>query len=240
MSPLSREDLMELGASLPTDLLVDWAARQLAATAGKEARLESRGVNAAYLAGLKDLIATIGQRPEETQEPALQARRIFEEASGYWREAKQIARAGFGTCPDLLAKFRTGVQTGLLLANLGKELGSMVALLREHSSQLAGLGATEAFIGRGARLIGKLKEAKAGLDAACRALPAPAAQRHHDKGLLYDLARRLVRIGRLEFILEPEQAAAFSFTGARGPSGAPPSPGGGNGRSKASHPHARG
>lgn len=240
MNPLSREDLIELGASLPTDLLVDWATRQHSATKGKEARLESRGVNAANLAGLKDLIGTIGQRPEETQELALQARRIFEEASGYRREAKHIARAGFGTCPDMLAKFRTGVQTGLLLANMSRELESMVALLREHSSQLAELGATEAFIGRGARLIEKLKEAKAGLDAACRALPAPVAQRNHDKGLLFDLTRRLVRIGRLEFFLEPEQAAAFSFTGARGPVGAPPTLGAGNGKSKAGRPQARG
>lgn len=56
---------------------------------------------------------------------------------------------------------------------------------------------------------------KADLDAACRALPAPALQQCHDKGLLYDETRRLVRIARLEFSLDPEQASKFNFSAVR-------------------------
>ena len=40
---------------------------------------------------------------------------------------------------------------------------------------------------------------------------AAQSQQYHDQGLLYDLIRKLVRVGRLEYILDPEQAAGFSF-----------------------------
>jgi hypothetical protein len=222
MSHLGREEFIELGVSVSTASLTEWASAQLTATKGRETRLQTRGLNAAYLSGVKDLIAVVESRQKElgaSQElppqAAALAQRIREEALGYWREAKQIAKVEFGTDPDRLARFRTGVQTGLLISNLIKELESMVALLREHSSQLVALGGTEAFVARGELLIGRLKEVKGTLDAACRALPAPAAQQCHDKGLLYDLTRKLVRVGRLEFILDPEQSAAFNFTGVR-------------------------
>jgi hypothetical protein len=222
MSHLAREEFIELGVSVATTSLTEWASAQLAATKGRETRLQTRGMNAAYLSGVKDLIAVVETRHKElgdSQELPPQAvalaQRIREEALGYWREAKQIAKVEFGTDPDLLAKFRTGVQTGMLIANLIKELESMVSRLREHASQLSALGGTETFAARGDLLIGRLKEVKATLDAACRALPAPAAQQCHDKGLLYDLTRKLVRVGRLEFILDPEQSTAFNFTGVR-------------------------
>lgn len=228
MNQLSREEFIELGVSIPVDSLVEWTGRQLAATKGREARLQSRGVHAANLTGMKDLLATIenrhkelGNSPEAPPPAVALAQRIREEAMEYWREAKQIAIVEFGTRPDLLAKFRTGVRTGLLIANLEKELASIVGLFREHSSDLAGLGGTEAFINRGALLIERLKEVKGSLDAACRALPPTAAQQGHDKGLLYDLTRKLVRTARLEYLLDPEQAAAFNFTGIRRERGAP-------------------
>ena len=222
MSQLSREDFIELGVSIPTNSLIEWAARQLGATKGREARLLSRGLDAAYLTGVKDLIAIVENREKEqgksTESPpqsAALAQRIREEAMGYWREAKQIATVGFGTSPDLLAKFRTGVQTGRLIANLVRELEIMLGLLREHSSKLAGVGGNEGFIARGALLVERLKEVKLSLDTACRALPPTVGQQHHDKGLLYDLTRKLVRVGRLEFMLDPDQAAGFNFTGMR-------------------------
>jgi len=222
MNPLSREDFIELGVSIPSDRLVEWASGQLAATEGKETRLETRGLNQGALGAIRDLTALVEKHGKELGEPqdlppqaVARAQRLREEALAYWREAKLMARVEFGTHPDLLAKFRTGVQTGLLLGNLIKELDSMVALLGEHGSQLAGIGGTEAFIARGRRLVGTLREAKAELDAACRALPALAAQQCHDKGLLYDRTRKLVRIGRLEFLRDPEQASEFNFTAIR-------------------------
>ena len=42
MSQLSREDFIELGVSAPTNSLTDWAAKQLDATKGREARLQYR------------------------------------------------------------------------------------------------------------------------------------------------------------------------------------------------------
>lgn len=217
MTQLSREEFVELGISTPTEAVIEWTTRQLAAAKGKEALLQSRGVNAAYLTGVQDLLAGVQKRrqqPEDGPPPqAALAQRIREEAVEYWREAKQIVEAEFGTSPDLLAKFRTGVRTGLLIGNLAREIDCMVAQLREHASRLASLGVTEEFIARGALLVTRLREVKEGLDTACRALPAPATQHYHDKGLLYDLTRKLVRTGRLACILDPGQASAFNFTG---------------------------
>ena len=221
MTQLSREEYIELGVSVPTDTLIEWAARQLAATKGRETRLQSRGMSAPQLTGMRDLLAMVEKRhgergtSEESPPAVALAQRIREEAVSYWQEAKQIVQVEFGTTPDLIAKFRIGVRTGRLILPLRGELESMVRLLREYAPQLAGVGGTEAFIARGAILVDRLKEVKTGLDAACQAFPPPAAQQCHDKGLLYDLIRKLVRVGRLEFALDPEQAAAFNFTGLR-------------------------
>ncbi len=46
MSPLLRADFVELGLSVPTDYLTKWASDQVAATKGRESRLEMRGIGA--------------------------------------------------------------------------------------------------------------------------------------------------------------------------------------------------
>jgi len=220
MSPFSRDEFIELGITVPTERLIPWATRQLDAARQRQARLQARGVSAATLSAIHDLIGTLekplqgpSDAPDLPPESAALAMLLWEEATTFLREARLIAKAEFSTRPDLLAKFRPGVQTGLTLANLMKELESMTTLFREHSSELAALGGTEAFVVRGDHLIKRLKEAKGNLDAASRVLPPAEAQRCHDKGLLYDLTRRLVRVGQLEYRDDPEQAAAFNVAG---------------------------
>jgi hypothetical protein len=222
MSPLSREEHIELGVSIPSDTLVDWVNGQIAATKGRESRLQTRGVSGATLAAIRDLATLVETRRKELGEaqelppqPVALAQRIREEAMGYWREAKLMANIEFATQPDVLAKFRTGVRTGMLLGALATEIESTIALLREHAARLSGLGGTDAFIARGEQLVGRLKDVKGNVDVACRALPPAVSQQCHDKGLLYDLTRKLVRVGRLEFMLDPEQAAHFNFTAIR-------------------------
>lgn len=222
MSGLLRDELIELGVSVPTAYLTEWASGQVEATKGREQRLAARGFDAACLAEIRELICSVERRQGElgtAQGPLPKTTELTEqvrvEALGYWREAKAMARAAFATQPDLLATFRTGVQTGLLLMNLVRELESTIARLREHQARLAPLGVSEDFIARGERLIARLKDVKSGLDAACRDLPATAAAQCHDKGLLYDRTRRLVRIGRLEYRAEPELASSFNFSRVR-------------------------
>ena len=218
MSALSREEFIELGVSIPTALVTEWASGRLAATKGRESRLEMRGVTSASLTGSRDLIDVIEKRQRELgeghalpPEAAALAERIRAEAVGYWREAKRLASAAFSAQPDVLAKFRVGVKTGLLIMNLVRELETTVALMRVHAEAFAVLGVGESFITRGELLIARLKQAKVKLDAACGQLPASAAQQCHDKGVLYDLTRNLVRIGRVEFALEPCLAKEFNF-----------------------------
>jgi hypothetical protein len=218
MSVLSREECIELGVSTPTSILIEWAGKQISATQGHESRLQIRGVGSATLADIRELAVVIEGRQRELgdshglpPEPAALAERIRADAVGYWREAKRLVGVAFATQPDVLAKFRTGVRTGLLIANLIQELESMIPLMREHAAPLAVLGARESFVTRGELLVARLKEAKSRLDGACKELPPAVAQLYHDKGLLYHLTRNLVRVGRLEFALEPQEAARFNF-----------------------------
>jgi hypothetical protein len=219
MSPLSREECIELGVSVPTGPLTAWAAAQLAAAEGRKERLAHRGIQSSYLEEIRVLLGKIaGAQSALGREAALppaeviDSQRIREEAFAYWQEAKQIVKVEFGSNPDMLVKFRLGVRTGRLIANLTRELDCIVSLLGEHSAQLGWLGVTETFQRVGEVLIGKLREAQAKLDAVCRALPPLLAEQCFRKGRLYDLTRKLVRIGQLEFLHEPEQAAAFNYS----------------------------
>jgi hypothetical protein len=182
-------------------------------------RLERRGIHPPYLKEIQTLIGTILETQsalggEKGMPPAevVDAQRIREEAFAYWQEAKQIVKVEFGSNPDMLVKFRLGVRTGRLIANLTRELDCIVSLLGEHSAQLGWLGVTETFQRVGVVLIGKLKEAQAKLDSVCNALPPVPAEQCCRKGRLYDLTRKLVRVGQLEFLHEPEQAAAFNYS----------------------------
>jgi len=222
MSILSREECIELGVSTPTPALIEWAGKQVSAAKGHESRLKNRGVSATTLSDIRELAVVIEGRQREMgdshqlpPEAAALAERIRADAIGYWREAKGLVSVAFATQPDILATFRSGVLTGLLIGNLVRELELMIPLLREHATPLATLGAGVSFVTRGELLVARLKEAKLRLDAACKELPPTVAQLCHDKGLLYHLTRNLVRVGRLEFALEPEQAARFNFNRVR-------------------------
>jgi hypothetical protein len=219
MSPLSREELMELGLSVPAVPLVLWATVQVSAARARQMRLAGRGLTAPFLKEIKILVGrvaeletTLGKERASPPSEVVQSQRIREEASAYCQEAKQIMKIEFGTCPELQVKSRLGVRTGRLLANLCREMESVVAVLREHSPQLSWLGVDEDFINAGQALIGKLREAQAKLDSACKAMSPALAEQSCEKGRLYDLTRKLVRIGQLEFLHEPEQAAAFNYT----------------------------
>lgn len=218
MSQLTREECIELGLSVPTAPLIAWCTEQLAVAKGRQDRLEGRGICPAYLKELKSLLGTVAQLQNTLgKEKALlptevaQAQRVREEAFAYWQEAKQIIKIEFGTCPEVQVKARLGVRTGRLLSNLCREMESVVCVLKECAPQLAWLGVDEAFISAGEGLIGKLRETQAKLFATCQALSPALAEQCCEKGKLYDLTRKLVRIGQLEYLHEPEQAAAFNY-----------------------------
>lgn len=218
MSVLSREECIELGLSVDTNPLIVWATVQLSAAHGRQGRLERRGITPPFLREIQVLAGKIaelestlvrqkGALPQETA----QSRRIREEAAAYRQEARQILKIEFGTCPEMQVRSRLGVRTGRLIANLCRELECAVAVLKEHSPRLSRLGVDEAFLHAGDALIGKLREAQSTLSSACQALSPALAEQCCNKGKLYDLTRKLVRIGRLEFLHEPEQAAAFNY-----------------------------
>jgi hypothetical protein len=219
MSQLSREECIELGLSVPTIPLIGWATEQLAVVKGREARLQGRGITSPFLKEIKALIGTVAELQNTLGKEKLslppevaQSQRIREEAYAYWQEAKQIVKIEFGTCPEVQVKSRLGVRTGRLLSNLCREMECVVAVLREHAPQLSWLGVDEAFLNGGVELVGKLNEAQAKLDMACKALSPALAEQCCEKGKLYDLTRKLVRIGQLEYLHEPEQAAAFNYS----------------------------
>ena len=217
MSQLSREECIELGASVSTAPLTGWAADQLAAARGREGRLERRGIHSPYLQEIQTLIETITETQFklglETAVPppqVMDAQRIREEAFACWQEAKELLKVEFGSNPEVLVKFRMGVRTDRLIATMTRELDCIVSLMGEHSARSGWLSVTRTFQRVGEVLIGKLKEAQAKLDSVCKALPPGLAEQCCRKGRLYDLTRKLVRMGQLEYLHEPEQAAAFN------------------------------
>ncbi len=219
MSQLAREEVMELGLSVPTVPLLEWANEQLSVAKGRLTRLEARGVTDPFLKEVKSLIGTVGELEKALgKESALLPQKVAlsqsirEEASAYLQEAKQIVKIEFGTCPEIQIKSRPGVRTGRLLANLRREMECVVAVLRIYTPKLAWLGVDEDFINAGDGLIVKLKEAQDQLRTACQGLSPAMAEQCCEKGKLYDLCRKLVRIGKLEFLHEPEQATAFNYT----------------------------
>ena len=167
MSQLSREDYIELGLSVPTSPLILWANEQAAAAKGKLERMERRGVTAGYLKEIKalagsiaDLQTTLGKEKALLPPTVAQVQVLREEVLTYCREAKQILKIEFGTSPEIQVKARLGVRTGRLLANLCRELGCLVDVMRENVPKLIWLGVDEAFINSGAELLVNLKEAQ--------------------------------------------------------------------------------
>jgi hypothetical protein len=151
--------------------------------------------------------------PGEAMPPpeVAQAQRIREEAIAFWQEAKQIVKVESGSNPDVQAQLQVGVRSGRLIAKLTRELDCIVSLLGKHSAQLGWLGVTETFQRVGEAMISNLRGAQAKLDSACKGLSAVLSEHCFRKGHLYDLTQKLVRIGRLEFLHEPEQASAFNY-----------------------------
>jgi len=218
MSPLSRGESIELGISMPTPPLTLWAADQLEVAKGRQSRLERRGIHASYLGEILGLIekilevqATLGRGESAPPSEIVKAQRIREEAVAYWQAAKKIVKVEFGSNSEMQVKFRLGARAGRLIARLTRELDCIVSLMGEHSAQRGALGISDIFRKVGETLIAKLKSAQSRVDAVCRALPAALAEQCFRKGQLYDRTRKLVRIGRLEFAHEPQQAEAFNY-----------------------------
>lgn len=217
MSLLTREECIELGVSVPTDSLTGWAADQLAAASGREERLERRGIHSPYLEEIQALIgevietqSTLGRRKAIPPAGVADVQRICEEAFADWQQAKHIVNVEFGSPPEMLVKCRRGVRISRLIAHLTRELDCIVSLLGGHAARLGRLGVKETLKRLGGVLIGNLQEAQTKLDAVCSALPPVLAEQCCRKGRLYELTRKLVRIGQLEFLDEPDQAAGFN------------------------------
>jgi hypothetical protein len=218
MDNLSWEELIELGLAIPTDRLLEWSKEQSTLALAKKDRLARRGLSSLFLAEIGVLQDSVRKHTGETGLEDLRSAselrdldRLRQQALSYWEEVKQIAKIEFGTDPDTLARFRIGVRTGPSILKLAKEFERHLSLLREYPQQLSWLGVDEAFIQKGENLLSMLREAQAKITIACKILPAHFLELCEEKGRLYNLTRKLVRLGRLEFIREPELAASFNY-----------------------------
>jgi hypothetical protein len=222
MTQLTREASIELGASVATGPLVTWATEQLSAARNHEGRLQHRGIHAGFLDEMRRLIdqvsdgpGTYGRDHRTTPPEVTQAQRVREEAFAFWQELKQIVKIEFGTRPEIQARFHLGVRTGRLIGNLVRELEADLSLLRHYAAELSWLGVDESFFRRGEVLMGRLRDAKNNLDNATRSMQPNVTEQTAKKGQLYDLTRKLVRCGQLEFIHEPELGSSFNYSALR-------------------------
>ncbi len=128
----------------------------------------------------------------------------------------QAAPDRFGIPSEVPIKSRLEVRTGRLLANVCRETESIVGMLREQAPPLGGRGVDEAFLGIVDELIRNLKDAQAKLASAREAHTPAFAVRCSQKSKLYDLARKLVWIGRLECLCRPKQTPDIKSPGQEG------------------------
>lgn len=215
---LSREELIDLGQSVPTELLAEWVGAQRAVARRAAERLEARGVRKPFLAEIDTLLRTVEKLEGEQErgkkilpEATDRLETIRDAALDWYREVRDVAKVEFGADPHVLARFRTGVRIGGSTPKLIAEFEFLLPLLREHRTQLAWLGVTEGFVKKGDALLGQLREADAAQESLRKALSPKTAELNEQKGRLYELSRKLVRIGRLEFRREPQQAAQFNY-----------------------------
>lgn len=212
---LSRDEFVLLGMTLPADRLLPWAGEQAALARQNSGRLQRRGINPAFLEEIETRTASVRDLAKRAGgDPTVDVRAVTHlaaEALSYWYEVRQIATVEFGTDPDDLARFRPGVRVGSSLRLIAGELDRTVPLLREYIGRLGWLGVDDAFIQRGADLAARVREGEGRAEALRQALSPEATDLDRSKGLLYELVRKLVRIGRLEFRTEPEKAARFNY-----------------------------
>lgn len=215
---LSRSEFIGLGAEFPTQALIEWAGVLSKLGARHAGRLVKRGATPAYLGEidrLADSVAKLETQQEIGKKDSPAATRGVEEiraeAVDWWREARESAKVEFGTDPDQLSRFRTGVRVGGSTPLLVREIRFLLPVLSANLEQLAWLGVDEAFVKRGEMLAGKLHDADLAQEEARKTLPPKTAELLLDKGKLYDLVRKLVRLGRLEFRKEPETASQFNY-----------------------------
>jgi hypothetical protein len=214
---LSRQEAIVVGRKLNSELLQTWA-RQLAKAARKDfAAISRRGLTQPMLQQFETLAETVA-RLETAQEAQKKLGQLATSASyqalekglDWWREGRQMAKIEFSNDQDRMAQFRTGVRVGMSLPKLVREIEFFMEAFTWYSANLAWLGGKE-FIERGKQVLNRLKEADAQQETEIKALPKDIVELYFQRGELYDLGRKIVRLGRLAWLKEPEKAGAYSF-----------------------------
>lgn len=220
---LSRSEAIHMGSRLSSENLTKWARTICARARVDFERLKKRGVSEDFLktteaicAEVDELEAKIKIAKEAVPDAAAELEKAHENALAWRKQAMMMAQVEFGTDPEMLARFRVGVNVGESVPKLVRELEVLLPLIRQFIRNLSWLGCAELFLSTGETLAKTLKELDARQEAARNALPPETAEFYFKKGQLYDLARKLVGIGRLEFADEPERAGKYGFELMRG------------------------
>ncbi len=215
---MTRVQMIALGETIPSATLTEWSKAIHGLAVKYLARLSKRGATPGFLGEIEKLNVEV-PKLETTQEVGKKdlsastddVERDRDDAYDLWREARESAKVEFGTEPDALARFRTGVHVGGSAPLLVSEIRFLVPVLRATLAQLGWLGLNEEFVKRGEALADKLEASNTIQEVTRKGLPPKTAELYLNRGRLYDLTRKLVRIGRLEFRKEPEMAKLFNY-----------------------------
>jgi hypothetical protein len=215
---LSRSEAIHLGSRLSSGHLTKWARAVCARARADFDRLKSRGVSKDFLKTTESICADVDEieakleiAREAIPNATAELEKTHENALAWRKQAIMMAQVEFGTDPEMLARFRVGVSVGESVQKLVRELEVLLPLIREFIRNLSWLGCAELFLSTGETLAKTLRELDAKQETARNALPPETAEFYHKKGQLYDLARKLVGIGRLEFADEPDRAGKYGF-----------------------------
>lgn len=214
---IARNEAIANGHRFRSELLITWA-KQLAKSARKDLKfLSTRGVKEEMLREFERLTKTVEEleikqeREKKVSKSATVATyEAFEEAHRWWREGKQMIKIEFGDYPDRTAEFRTGTRVGYSLPKLIREAEFMLDAFKRYSENFEWLGGKD-FVNRGNELLAKLKDADTEQESTIKQLPKETAELYFNKGELYQLGRKIVRLGRLVFINEPRKASPYNY-----------------------------
>jgi hypothetical protein len=135
---------------------------------------------------------------------------ILDEGLAWWRESRQMVKVEFSHDPDKSAEFRTGVKVGRSIPKLIREMEFNVMSFDKYANAFKWLGGAE-HVRKGRDILVRLRQADAEQETGRKDLPRETEELCFQKGELYDLGRKIVRLAHLAWLGDPAKAAAYSY-----------------------------
>jgi hypothetical protein len=222
--PLSKEELVDIGSRFRTDLLTSWSLEIEAISKTDLLELSTRGIDQKFLDAVsvqREKVLKLESEQESSKKDVpfstSQRQVIVDSALDLRVEVKELAKVSFADDPDILALFRTGVKISGSIPKLIGELEYLLPLLKKYGKDLdplSGEAKKESYISlldRCEDILKKLKSAEQSHTVERKELPEKTAELYYERGVLYQMVKKIVRLARVEFRNEPAKKNRYNY-----------------------------